>query len=269
MDVQVRKYKNFRYTVGRDCTSNIMSFRTNVIYLALLDGASAVSPTRRVTSNSLQEEMKIILAGTRYVHVTTTDNWKNIDNDSQVKRKKGKVNALGSGFYTYPGNVMDNADGARLATLLQWTYFDAEDKNEMFQQLQIVRIVTVSPKYNTRAWQPKILPGANKITDIETKMSSHKTLNFLAIIAPQAKYGEVTETVWLKAMVVNPDVVAKGETFPTAVQVNAGIWLEEKDGGPMDWLVTENVRQLTQGEMKVYTDHVFGKVKSEGETKKL
>ena len=205
--------------------------------------------------------MVIILAGTRYVHVTTTDNWKNIDNDSQVKTEKGKVNALGSGFYTYPGNVMDNADGARLATLLQWTNFDAEDENELFQQLQIVRIVTVSPKYNTRAWEPKILPGANKITATEKEMSKYKTLIFLALIAPD-KYGVGKETV-------NPDVVPKGETFPTAVQVNAGIWLEEKDSKPMDWLVTENVRQLTPGEMKVYIDHVFEEVKSEGETKKL
>ena len=264
IDVQVRKYKNFRYTVGRDCTSNIMSFRTNVIYLAPLDGASAVSPTRRMVSNFPQkEEMEIILAGTRYVHVTTTHNWKNIDNDRQVKTAGGKVNALGSGFYTYPGNVMDNADGARLATLLQWTNFDAEDENEMFQQLQTVRIVTVSPMYNTRAWGPKILPGANEITAIETKMSSDKTLNFLAIIAPQAKYGEVKETVWLKAevvnpKVVNPKVVPEGETFPTAVQVNAGIKLA-KDVLPMYWLVTDDVRQLTQDEMELYVDKVFGK----------
>ena len=257
MDVQVRKYKNFRYIVGRDCTSNIMSFRTNVIYLALLDGASAVSPTRRVTSNSLQEEMKIILAGTRYVHVTTTDNWKNIDNDSQVKRKKGRVNALGSGFYTYPGNVMDNADGARLATLLQWTNFDADDENQMRQQLQIVRIVTVSPMYNTRAWEPNILPQKDEITAIEKEMSKDKTLNFLAIIAPDTS-GLGKETAWLKAIVVNPDVVPEGETFPTAVQVNARIKLEE-DGLPMDWLVTDNVRQLTPGEIELYIEYAFGK----------
>ena len=170
-----------------------------------------MSPTRRMISNSPQEEeMEIILAGTPYVHVTTTDNWKNIDNDSRVKRARGKVNALGSGFYTYPGNVMDNADGARLATLLQWTNFDADDENQMRQQLQIVRIVTVSPMYNTRAWEPEILPQKDEITAIEKKMSSDKTLNFLAIIAPDTS-GLGKETAWLKAMVVNPDVVPEGD----------------------------------------------------------
>ena len=47
-----------------------------------------------------KEEIEIIPSGKVYVHVITIDRWINVDQDSQVKRVPGQVNALGKGFYT-------------------------------------------------------------------------------------------------------------------------------------------------------------------------
>ena len=237
-----------------------MTFRTNVIYRAPLGQASAVSLTRRVAPSTSathfpQEDEKIIIyAGAPYLHVTTTDRWANVDTDEHVYRVPGNVNALGKGFYTYPASEIDTTNGKSLSKLLQWVNFNAEDEEEMRNELkEKVRIVTVRPKYNVRAWKPKILPQEQEITEMENKMSAQNKLDFLAIV-DSSSY----ETAWLKAK-IQPQILPEGGTIPTDTQVKAKIELKE-DGLPMDWLV-KNVRILTTDEIDLYLKEVWKIVK--------
>ena len=239
-----------------------MNFYINVIYHAPLDLASPVSLTRRmISSNSNtqfppKDDMTIIPSGTPYVHVTTTERWMNVDEDTYVNRVPGNVNALGKGFYTYPASLIENANGKTLSKLLQWVHFaNDEDKEAIEIELrEKVRIVTVSPKYNVRAWEPKKLPGGSEIDNIENELSSKNQLNFLAIIANDDSGWP--EVAWLKAIVDTTIEVKEGEVFPTDLQVMAGIKVVE-DELPIDWL-DKNVRNLTENEINLYLKYVFG-----------
>ena len=235
-----------------------MTFHTGVIYHTPLDQAmSAVSLTRRMTSSTSahqfpQENEKIIIkAGTPYVHVTTTDRWTNVDTDKYVHRVKGNVSALGKGFYTYPASEINTTNAESLSTLLQWLHFNARDEKEMRTELEKVRIVTVRPKYNVRAWEPNKLPQGEEITKMEDTLSAQRKLDFLAIVDSSHS----REAAWLKAE-IKPEILP-GMTIPTDRPVKVKIAIELKeDGLPMKWLV-KSVRPLTENEVELYVEHIW------------
>jgi hypothetical protein len=212
--------------------------------LKALDQTNAVSLTRRMLANAAtwpprKEEIEIIPSGKVYLHVTTIDRWINVDQDSQVKRVPGMVNALGKGFYTYPQSaIIPN----RLSELIQWAQIEAEDEEEMRSELRKVRIVAVYPKHNVWVWIPQgTLPQGAILDGLLTKLSGERKLNFLAITLA----GNSQETVWLKA------------------NVEQGIvYYPKEDSLPMDLLVTKSVRRMTDAEIDKYIQDVWGNSKT-------
>ena len=140
-----------------------MNFYFNVIHHASLDLASPVSLTRRMVSgNSIiqfprEVEMTIIPSGAPNVPVTTTERWMTVDEDICVNGVPGNVNEFVKEFYTDPASLIHDANGEELSRLLHWVQFE-DDSNPEAIRIELrenVRIVTVSPKYNVRAWKPK------------------------------------------------------------------------------------------------------------------
>ena len=186
-----------------------------------------------------EEEIEIIPSGKVYLHVTTIDRWINVDQDSQVKRVPGMVNALGKGFYTYPQSaIMPD----RLSELIQWAQIEAEDEKEMESELKKVRIVAVYPKHNVWVWIPQgTLPQGPTLDGLLTQLSGERKLKFLAITLADKSQ----ETVWLKA------------------NVEQGIvYYPKEDSLPMDLLVTQSVRGMTGAEINKYIKDVWGNSKN-------
>ncbi|CAB4032412.1 Hypothetical predicted protein [Paramuricea clavata] len=188
-----------------------------------------------------KNEIKSINSGKVYLHVTTIDRWGNVDQASQVKRVPGMVNALGRGFYTYPQSAIIPD---RLSVLIQWAHIDAEDEEEMRSELKKVRIVAVYPNRDVPVWIPQgtlTLPPGSNLDKLLTNLSNDRKLNFLAISLP----GNSQETVWLKTKVEQGIV-----HYPM------------EDSLPMDFLVIDSVRGMTDAEIKKYILDVWGNSKN-------
>jgi hypothetical protein len=184
-----------------------------------------------------QEEIATIPAGTVYVHVTTVTNWP--VNQQEIKRKKGYINALGRGFYTYPKNVVDS-DKSIFTTFISWAKldWDPETKQEMKKALQDVRIVEVSPKTDVKVWEPQgTLPVPKSLDEKLTTLSKQDQLKFLAITEPSKS----KETVWLNAVWLNDKGIAR---YPV------------EDETTIEYLKT-TVRPMTEQETNTYVNSIF------------